>query len=169
MESLQAARVEKAFYARIAYWSAVAIYFTVLALLNGRDIDTGAGFVSVYTICMLAFALLALAGIGGLVCAFNPTVRERYGYFYTMEVLAKGFAALLPFMLLALVAELALGWNAAQVFTQAGIMTCGAIAGAEIVRLSGDRMVHLVVPVAGSFIFSFLWMLLSAVAQAAAK
>jgi hypothetical protein len=156
-------------YARAAYWSASAACFAVLALLNGRDMKASAGFVSVYVICMLAFALSALAGLGGLVYACNPTARGSRGYPYLLDVLSRGFVYLLPFTLLALLAELALGWNASQVFTQAGIMTCGVIAGTEIVGLSGGRMVHLIAPVAGSFAFSFLWILLSAASQAAAR
>lgn len=159
----------KALYARVAYWSVTAACFAVLALLSGRDVKASAGFVSVYTVCMLAFALLALGGLGGLIYAFNPAARGSCTYRHLLDVLARGFVYLLPFTLLALLAELALGWNAAQVFTQAGIMTCGTIAGAEIVGLSGGRMVHIIAPVAGSFMFSFLWILLSAAAQAAAR
>lgn len=159
----------KASYARAAYWSATAACFAVLALLNGRDIKASAGFVSVYTICMLAFALSALAGLAGLVYACNPTARGNCRYPHLLDVFSRGFVYLSPFALLALLAELALGWNAAQVFTQAGIMTCGVIAGTEIVGLSGGRMAHIIAPVAGSFVFSFLWILLSAASQAAAR
>ena len=76
---------------------------------------------------------------------------------------------MLPFMVMALVAELFLDWNAAQVFTQAGIMACGSVVGAEVVKSSGGKVLHIVAPVAGAFFFSFLWMLLSAAAQAAAR
>ncbi len=159
----------EALRARVAYWSAVSFCFAVLAVLNGRGIDPRAGFVSAYAVCMLAFALLALGGLGVLILSLNGAMRRSLAYPQTLDVLARGYVALIHFTLLALLAELGLGWNAAQVFTQAGIMTCGAMAGAEIVSMSGGRTVHVITPVAGSFLFAFLWLLLSAMAQAAVR
>lgn len=156
-------------YIHVLYWTTVIFCFAVLAWLNGRGIDSRAGFVSVYTICLLAFALLALAGLGSLIYAFNPVIRERYGFSIILNALARAFMTMLPFMFLALVAELFLDWNAAQVFTQAGIMTCGALVGTEVVRFSGGKMIHIIVPMAGAFLISLLWMLLSAAAQAAVR
>lgn len=147
-------------------YAAVVFSFATLAFLNGRGIDSRAGFISVYTVCMLAFAILALAGLGGLVYAFNPVLRERYAFSTVLNTLTRGFVTLLPFALLALVSELLPDWNAALVFTQAGIMSCGALAGTEVVKLSDGRMVHIIAPVAGAFLFSFMWILLSAAAQA---
>ena len=152
---------------RILYWCAVVFSFAVLAWLNGRAIDARAGFVAVYTLCLLAFALLALAGMGGLLYAFNKPMRESRGFSAAMDSVARGFMALLPFMLLALLAELFLDWNAAQVFTQSGIMICGSVVGVEAMKTGGGKAARIIPPVAGAFAFSFLWMLLSAAAQAA--
>ena len=152
-------------YAQALCWTTVVLSFAILAWLSGRAIDPRAGFVSVYTICLLAFALAALAGLGGLIYACNPTARRRLGFSSVLDALAGAFLMLLPFMLLALVAELFLDWNAAQAFTQAGIMTAGAAAGMEMVRLSEGKMVHVVVPLLGAFLFSMLWLIFSAAAQ----
>ncbi len=149
------------------YWTTIVSSFLVLAWLNGRDIDPRAGFVALYTFLFACLAVLALAGIGAAIYAFNARLRSASGYSAIMGTVARGFLMMLPFMVLALLAELFLGWNAAQVFTQAGIITCGSAVGAEVVRMSGGKIVHIVAPVAGAFIFSFLWMLLSAALQAA--
>ncbi|RJP35388.1 MAG: hypothetical protein C4536_00810 [Actinobacteria bacterium] len=153
----------------VLYWTTIVSSFLVLAWLNGRDIDAGAGFVALYTVLFTAFAVLSLAGIGGAVYAFNPRLRAASDYPRIMGIVVRGFLMMLPFMLMALVAELFLDWNSAQVFTQAGIMACGSVAGAEVVKSSGGKIVNMIAPVAGAFLFSFLWMLLSAAAQAAAR
>jgi hypothetical protein len=151
------------------YWATIVASFIILAWLNGRDIDASAGFVTLYTVLFSGLAVLALAGIGGSIYAFNPWLRAASDYPTIMGIVARGFLMILPFMLLALVAELFLDWNSAQVFTQAGIMACGSVVGAEVVKSSGGKIMHMVAPVAGAFIFSFLWMLLSAAAQAAVR
>ncbi len=153
---------------RLLPWSASVLSFATLALLNGRAIAPRVGFVSAYAVCMLSFSIIALSGMGTLVLACCRERRFSGGFLAALDTVAGGFVFMLPFALLALVAELLLGWNAAQVFTQAGIMICGTLVGTEAVRLSGGKASRALPPVAGSFLFSFLWALLSAAAQAAA-
>ena len=67
------------------------------------------------------------------------------------EAAANGLLLLLPFAVLALVAELLLGWNASQTFSSAGLMTaCGAV-GVEVSRRGGGQLRSMLVPTAIAF------------------
>ena len=86
---------------------------------------------------------------------------------------------LLPFAVLALVAELLLGWNASQTFSSAatrddinyvassaGLMTaCGAV-GVEVSRRGGGTLRSMLVPTAIAVALAAAWMILSTFAAA---
>ena len=80
------------------------------------------------------------------------------------EATAIGFLLLAPFAVLALVAELLLGWNASQVFSSAGLMTaCGAV-GVELGRRGGTGLRSVLLPTVIAFLLSTAWLSLSALA-----
>ncbi|MBU1670684.1 MAG: hypothetical protein KKF41_16530 [Actinobacteria bacterium] len=138
--------------------------FAVLSLLCALGISHEGSFVALYTLGMTVFAALAMALIALLVFLTNGEVRAS-GVGAAVASVSRGYLMMLPFMLLALFAELALGWQAALVFTQAGIMVCGGWSASEVARGGSGKLRHLVVPIGGSFLFSILWMALSWAAQ----
>jgi hypothetical protein len=82
------------------------------------------------------------------------------------EAASNGLLLILPFAVLALVAELLLGWNASQTFSSAGLMTaCGAV-GVEVSRRGGGRLRSMLVPTGIAFAMATAWMILSTVAAA---
>ena len=82
------------------------------------------------------------------------------------EAASNGLLLLLPFAVLALVAELLLGWNASQTFSSAGLMTaCGAV-GVEVSRSGGGQLRSMLVPTAIAFAMATAWMILSTFAAA---
>jgi hypothetical protein len=82
------------------------------------------------------------------------------------EAASNGLLLILPFAVLALVAELLLGWNASQTFSSAGLMTaCGAV-GVEVSRRGGGRLRSMLVPTAIAAAAAAAWMILSTVAAA---
>ncbi|MDY6794159.1 MAG: hypothetical protein SWK76_02575 [Actinomycetota bacterium] len=122
---------------RVAAGLAVMSCFAVLAWLNGRYVGSGAGQVALYTLIGLLIAVAFLAGLAGLVLAANPDLRRGPGYGGALDMVARGFLVAIPFTALALLADLAFGWNAATAFLQAAIMTSGAAVGVEIMRRAG--------------------------------
>ena len=139
----------------------VVFCFAVLSWLNGRYVGAGAGQVALYTLLGLALALVCLTGLAGLILASDAPLRRDAGWPGAFGAVARGFLILLPFTLLALLAELAFKWGAAQAFTQAGIMTSGAAVGAEVMRRSGQKLKYMIAPMAGAFAFSILWIAFS--------
>ncbi|MEW6554304.1 MAG: hypothetical protein AB1384_08475 [Actinomycetota bacterium] len=151
---------------RLLYPAAYLLSFTALSLLSGRSIDTAAGFVAVFTLLGMALACLLVCGLAALSYATNPRLRATCDYRSVLDLYARSFVMLLPFAVLALAGEVLLDWSIALVFTQAGIMTAGTLAGLEIVKLSDNRTSRFIVPILGAFSFSLAWLLFCAAAQA---
>lgn len=130
--------------------------FAVLAWLNGRYVGSGAGQVAAFAVIGLAVATALTAALAGLVYASAPALRVA-GFPAAWDAVARGFLLLVPFTLLALLADLAFGWSAATAFMQAAIMTSGAAVGAERSRSSGQKMRLMLLPMGGAFAFSISW------------
>ncbi len=155
--------MDRAQVERITSGLIILACFALLAWLNGRYVGSGAGQVAVYTLLGLVLALACLAGLAGLVLAGNAPLRQSSGYMGAWDAVARGFLTVIPFTVLALLADLAFGWNAATAFIQAAIMTSGAAVGVEVMRRSGQKLTYIIVPMAGAFAFSIIWIAYSAI------
>ena len=154
---------------RMANGLTVLSCFALLAWLNGRYVGSGAGQVATYTLIGFFLAAACLAGLAALMLTVNPSLRQGPGYMGAWDAVALGFLTIIPFTLLALLADLAFGWNAATAFIQAAIMTSGAAVGAELSRRSGAKMIYMLAPVAGAFAFSIIWIAYLAIFAKAVK
>ncbi len=148
---------------RIASGGVVLACFSLLSWLNGRYVGHGAGQVAAFTVIGLLLACACLAGMAALAMALDPALRQGPGYAGALDVVSRGYLLALPFALLALLADLAFGWNAATAFMQAAIMTSGAAVGVELSRSAGPKLRHMVLCMGGAFLFSILWIAYSAV------
>jgi hypothetical protein len=153
--------MDKAQTERIAYGLIILACFAILSWLNGRYVGSGAGQVATYTLIGLLLAVLCLAGLAGLLLAASPHLRAS-GFSSSWDTVARGFLIVIPFTLLALLADLAFGWNAATAFIQASIMTSGAAVGVELMRGSGQKIRYMIAPMAGAFVFAIIWIAFSA-------
>jgi hypothetical protein len=142
--------------------------FAILAWLNGRHIGGGAGQVALYSLLAFLLALAFLAGIGGLILVADPPLRKSSGYPSALDAVGRGFLIILPFTLLAILAEFIFKWGATQAFTQAGIMTAGAAVGMEVMRRSGQKIRYMIIPMVGAIAFSMAWIGCSALFTKAA-
>jgi hypothetical protein len=147
---------------RMAYAGIVLACFAVLSWLNGRYVGSGAGEVAAYTVIGLLIACACLAGLAALALVADPSLRSS-GYAGGLDAVARGFLIAIPFTLLALLADLAFGWNAATAFIQAAIMTSGAAVGVELSRRAEPKMRYMIVCMAGAFAFSIIWIAYSAI------
>ena len=145
----------------------IAACFAALCWLNGRYAAVGAGDVILFTLIGLALALALLAGTAAAVRASDASLRVPGGYAWSLDVVSRGFLIVIPFTLLALLAELAFGWHAAPAFIQAAVMTSGAAVGAELGRRLGPKLKYMIAPMGVAFVFSGAWILFSYLFQKA--
>lgn len=154
---------------KTSYVALAVLCFGVLGGLTGRRVGPEPQLLAGFALGGIVFAWLGLVVLGRVLYVFNSQVRKRYGYVAVSNAMGNGFLMLLPFTVLAAVAELYLGWNAVQAFSAAGIMTGGVTAGMELSKVGGGRLASMVLPSLGAFVLSGAWMLLTTLAQQAWK
>jgi len=96
----------------------------------------------------------------------NPTVRKEHGWAGIRKAVGAGFVTIVPFALLALVAELLLGWNALTAFAMAGMAASSGAAAMEVARLGGKTIPNLLIGVFHGLGLSLVWTFLMLVVQA---
>jgi hypothetical protein len=143
--------------------------FFVLAALTGRHIGTGMLPVLLFTPLGMVAALAFVGALWGLLSLVNGKARRQHGPGAFTKAVSSGLLMLLPFTMLAALAELVLGWNAVQPFMTAGVMTAAGLAGAEAVRLGGGRLINAVAPALAGLAFSSLWLVLSTFASSVGR
>jgi hypothetical protein len=131
--------------------------FAVLAWLAGRYVGATNGQVAVYAALGVGLALLGLTAVVGLNLAVDTPVLGPAGFTAVWGVVARGFLVVIPFAVLALLAELVYDWQAAHSFIQAAVMTSGAAAGAELMRQTGGKTRHLVVSTIVAVVLAGAW------------
>ena len=136
--------------AKSSYVVLAVLCFGVLGALTGRRVGPEPQLLAGFALGGIVFAWLGLAILGRVLYVFNSQVRKRYGYAAVSNAMGNGFLMLLPFTVLAAVAELYLGWNAVQAFSAAGIMTGAASAGMELGKLGGGRLADAMLAAVGA-------------------
>ena len=132
--------------------------FAVLASLAAiRTEDSTAITIGLVAGPFLGFVLLKI--LGWLISLFNPQLSQKFGKKTIYWIVNRSFLLLLPFTVLALIATLVLGWEAATAFASAGIMTSSTAIGAELSRLGGGKIRSILLPAAGAIAITAIWML----------
>jgi hypothetical protein len=106
-------------------------------------------------------ALFAIAGFCVLSLVLF-TVNFKIGIKGVLAAVAKGFLLMIPFAVLAVLAETVLRWNAVQAFASVGLMSAGGAAGMELAKINGKQMVNGIVASASAFVLTAAWVLLAA-------
>ena len=129
--------------------------FALFGLLTTSHLPLRVGQMAGYAVYGAAFAFAGLFLFSMMLAAVNPGAGLRQAF----AAVCSGFLMVIPFAVLALVAELVLRWNAVQAFASVGLMTAGGAAGLELAK-SGDRqLLNAVVPAIGGFILTVVWVL----------
>lgn len=136
--------------------------FAVLGALAGRAL--GQELTDVVAGCVAALAVLTIGAwlLRGLLATVNRDVRVRHGGAAIGAAVWRGFLMIVPFAVLAAVADLVLDWHAVQAFTAAAIMTSCAAAGVELTRLGGTALVNGLLSTLVGMAISGGWMMLVA-------
>ena len=148
--------------AALPFWTAPVLAFAAFGGLVGWRMGASALSATSGVVVGAAFAFLGAFLLTQALTLANP----RLGQHAVREAAATGFLLILPFAILALAAEIILGWKASQVFSSSGLMTAGGAVGVEVVRRGGGRLRSMLVPSAVAFALSTAWVVASTFAAA---
>lgn len=123
-----------------------------------------------FKILTLLFSLLISLVVGFLavnllIAAFksgNAALREANGQF-AREAVKNGMLFMIPFTVLAILAQFILGWNAVMPFASAAIMTAAATAGTEVMKKGAQGIKNVMIPSVLAFVLSTGWMMLTGI------
>ena len=147
------------------YRGLTVVCFAVLGWLTGQHLERGGGLAVVFAALGVLFGLLGLGVMGWILDLSAPAARRTHGQGAIQGAVSRGFLLLLPFTVLALVAEVGLGWNTVQAFASAGIMLAGAAVGAEMGKLEEGRPLLALAPALAAAALAFAWMMVGLLAQ----
>lgn len=105
----------------------------------------------------LVIGAVVLAIQSGVLAAVNGPLRREAGAAAIRGSVARGFLLLVPFTIMAAVAELAVGWDAALVMSSAALMTSSGSAGADVARRGGRRLPSTFLPLLIAMAAATLW------------
>lgn len=136
----------------------ILICFGLLGELTFLHIGNGTDFILFGAAAGIALAVLSKNLISLLLFAFQDKARPRLDFREVKAAVARGLLIITPFTVVAVIAELVLGWNAVQAFTSAGLLTASAAGGMEMAKVSGPRVLSLALGSAGAFALMIAWM-----------
>jgi len=138
--------------------------FAVLGALTARQLSQGAPIVALGAAVGGAASWAPPQVIARLASMVNPGPVRAQGEGALRATVDRGFVMLVPFAVLAAVAQLALDWGAAQAFVSAALMTSGATIGSEMAGWGGRRAATAIATTASMIVLSGAWTMLSAYA-----
>jgi hypothetical protein len=107
----------------------------------------------------LAAGLLTVKLLIMLFNMVNPQLLAAAGQF-AGEAVGAGMLFMVPFTVLAVLAQFLLGWDAVMPFASAAVMTSVATAGSEVMKKGAQGIKNMIIPSVVAFLISTGWMLL---------
>jgi len=142
------------------------VAFAILGFLAARRFVSSDELLAVGAVLGGIAGVVLLSPLRWLLWIANTEVRKAHGYGGIRRAVGAGFATIVPFAVLAWVAEMALGWDALTAFSMAGFMTASGAAGVEVVRLGGRPILNLVLGVLSGLGLVMLWLVFMMAVQA---
>lgn len=134
--------------------------FTTFGILVAVNKAISVISLSISIAAALILAFLAIELITWSFLKVNPALCAQNGRGFAREAVSQGMLFMIPFTVLAVLADVFLGWDAVMPFASAAIMTAGASAGMEAVKVGAKGIKNIILPSVIAFIISTLWMLL---------
>lgn len=152
--------------ARFGYAVARMAAFAALGALTARHVSAqpeaaAIGAVSGWILSEVMLLVLGTAAM--LFCGARATPRSVS----PGSGVRQGFVTMVPFALLALIAEIGLGWDAAQAFVAAGVTASAGAAATELARRGASQLRAVVVATVGGIAFAAAWIVVTLAAQRA--
>ena len=144
---------------KVNYIAAYLCFMTFGFLVAINKTTIGIVSIGVSVFVALLFAIVAIKLMIWSFTKANPDLCAQTGGTVAQEAVSQGMSFMIPFTILAVLANVLLGWNAVMPFASAAIMTAGASAGMEVTKAGGKGIKNILLPTVLSFIVSTLWML----------
>jgi len=121
--------------------------FKIMTLLLSVLIAIVVGLIAVYLLIIMFNTV-------------NPALSQSSENQFAREAVAAGMLFVIPFSVLAVIAQILLGWNAVMPFASTAIMTAAATAGTEVMKRGAQGIKNVLIPSGLAFVLSTGWMLL---------
>jgi hypothetical protein len=151
---------------RLAQLALVLLCIGLLGWLTTRHLPASPVRVGGFVFGFLLLPALGLAILSSLLSTLNPAAANTHGKLAGLSAVSSGMLLIVPFTLLALIADLVLGWSAVLTFATAGVMTGAGAVGTEMSKLGSRRPANMILPTLVGILFVVGWMLLGALLQA---
>ena len=145
--------------ARSASGSLRAVCLAVLGGLTATHVSEAPHILTAGAFAGVLVGTVGVTLLRWMLAAANPASRAGTGTGAIRAAIDKGFLMLLPFTVLAAVAELLLGWNAVQAFSCAALFTAAAAATSEMSTLGGGRLRNAVIATVVGTALSTAWII----------
>lgn len=90
----------------------------------------------------------------------NPALKKETGNQFARESVSQGMIFVVPFTVLAVLAQVVLGWDTVMAFVSAAVMTAAASAGTEAMKRGARGIKNVILPSLLAFVVSTGWMLI---------
>lgn len=144
----------------IRFWPAYLCFLVFGLLIPFSKPEYGAVTFLLSILLALAMGLLAVNVLIGVFNSSNKALLAESGSQFAKEAVQTGMLFMIPFIVLAALAQLLLGWNAVMPFASAAIMTACATAGTEVMKKGAQGVKNIMIPSAIAFLLSTSWMIL---------
>lgn len=143
----------------VAFWPVYLCFmiFGILIPFSKPDIKITSLILSIIIATIIGFLIVNL-----LIMFLNRGNKALYAENnqFARQVVSTGMLFMIPFTVLAIIAQLLLGWNAIMPFASAAIMTASATAGTEVMKKGAKGIKNILIPSFFAFVFSTGWMML---------
>lgn len=115
-----------------------------------------------FSISVILALVLGFLMINSLILIFNSGnqgLKAQTENQFARESVSQGMLLMVPFTVLAALAQLILGWDTVMAFVSAAIMTAAASAGTEAMKRGAKGMKNVLLPSFLAFVVSTGWML----------
>lgn len=144
----------------IKFWPIYLCFIVFGFLIPLSKDDYG---ITTFLLSVTLSALIGLLAVNLLIILLNNSnaeLNQQSGGQFARQAVGTGMLFMIPFTVLAVLAQLLLGWNAVMPFASAAIMTAAASAGTEVMKKGAQGIKNVMIPSVLAFFLSTGWMLL---------
>jgi len=145
---------------KIKFWP-VYVCFIVFGFLIPLSRDDYS--ITTFLLSVVLAAFIGLMSVNLLIMLLNNSnaeLNQQSGGQFARQAVGTGMLFMIPFTVLAVLAQLLLGWNAVMPFASAAIMTAAANSGTEVMKKGAQGIKNIMIPSVLAFFLSTGWMLL---------
>ena len=147
---------------KTVFWPSYLCFTVFGVLIPFSKSDVQAVSVLLSVLLALAVGLLAVKLQIILFNSGNPALQKETAGQFAHGAVGAGMVFMIPFTVLAVLAQMLLNWDAVMPFASAAIMTAAATAGTEVMKKGAQGIKNVLIPSGVAFVLSTGWMMLVA-------